>query len=229
MKNYKLRNLIIFLVIPLILITFITSSFFMHTKNHVKIAFLGDSITFLGWHEPSGYIRQFVSKAKLYGIEISVIPAGIPGNTTLDMINRMKRDVIEQKPEIVFIMGGINNVIRNPWDKETFQKNMEDMVNLSIKNNIKPILLTITVDSENLNYSKNDVVDEYNRYLLTLAKQKKIQIIDVNTPLKKEIRKQKGAFNIVTDDGIHLNKKGNTIVADKIVRDFVWKFYLKHN
>ena len=82
------------------------------------------------------------------------------------------------------------------------------------------IIIIYFVDRELFNTPRNNRVDEYNEFLTNLAKEKGIQIIDVNSPLKAEILKQNKDRNVVTKDGVHLNIKGNTIVADKIIKDF---------
>lgn len=222
MINKILNNLTKLIGTLLIIMAITMSSFLLITnKNSVKIAFLGDSITYFGWSEFSGYVRQFVYKSRLSGINIKAIPVGICGNTSTDMLNRINNDVIEQKPEIVFIMAGMNDINRHFNDKETYQNNMEKIVNVVLENGIEPILLAITVDREDLGSKRNNRVDEYNEYLTSLAKQKEIKIIDVNSPLKNEIIRREKPYNVVTKDGVHLNRKGNTIVANKIIKDFI--------
>ena len=226
MKIKKFCCPIKLLGIVLIAIFIVASSIsYIYSKNTIKIGFLGDSITFLGWVEPSGYVRQFVTKSKIFGINIIAVPAGKSADTTDQMLARINNDVLKHKPDVMFIMGGMNDINRNFGDDKTFKNSMNKMVNIAIEDNIEPVILTITVDRENLKSGRNRRVDEYNRYLSNLARKKGIQIIDVNTPLKKEIVKQRKFDNVVTVDGVHLNKKGNTIVANKMLKDFVKRYY----
>jgi lysophospholipase L1-like esterase len=228
MKDNKNKFILLFLGI-IILISLLFGIFYVkYEANSIKVAFLGDSITDFGWKTPDGYVRQFVYKSALRCVKIDLIPAGISGNTTRDMIKRIDRDVVAYKPQILFIMGGMNDINRYFNDTEIFKSNMEKMVDIALENNIKPILLTITVDRELFNTPRNNRVDEYNEFLTNLAKEKGIQIIDVNSPLKAEIIKQNKDRNVVTKDGVHLNVKGNTIVADKIIKDF-YEYYNSDN
>ncbi len=228
MTSIKLRYLKL-LLMPLIIIFLIVMAWsFVYAKNTVKIAFLGDSITYLGWVEKSGYVRQFVSKARIFGINIDAIPAGKCADTSNQMLERMNKDVLSYKPDVMFLMGGMNDINKNFEDDKTFKNSMYKIVNTAIDNDIRPILLTITVDRERLNSVRNRRVDEYNKYLSSLAKEKNIHIIDVNSPLKKEIVRQNKVEYVVTADGVHLNKKGNTLVANKILSDFVREYYFTH-
>lgn len=71
------------------------------------IAF-GDSLT-AGRGAPSGqsYVDQLSQR-----LGVPIINAGVSGDTTLDALNRLDRDVLERDPKIVIVLLGGNDVMR---------------------------------------------------------------------------------------------------------------------
>ena len=217
------KNFLIFLMLILILI----GSFMMIIKqstkdNLITIAFLGDSITQFGWEQEDGYVRQVVAKLYENGIKTNPIPAGICGDTSIAMLNRMDNDVLNYKPDIMFFMGGLNDIWLNQSSVEEYKNNITNILNKAEENNVKIILLNLTVIGEDINSSMNKQSDSYNEFLSTITKERHITLIDVNSEIKNEILKEnKPNKNVLTTDGVHLNKKGNTILADTIVKKFL--------
>ncbi|KJR41579.1 lysophospholipase L1-like esterase, partial [Candidatus Magnetoovum chiemensis] len=67
---------------------------------------------------------------------------GISGETTEDMIERFDRDVIENKPDYVIILGGTNDL---GWDipLNNIMSNLSFMYKKALSNNITPIAVSI--------------------------------------------------------------------------------------
>lgn len=74
------------------------------------IAFLGDSITESGWINPTGYVNLAVAGLKATGIRVTVIPAGISGEKSDQMLKRLRRDVLDRKPDWMLLSCGVNDV-----------------------------------------------------------------------------------------------------------------------
>ena len=66
----------------------------------------------------------------------------------------------------------------------------------------------------------NKEIDRYNEFLSEIAKEKNITLIDVSSAVKAEIRKS-NKNSAITTDGVHLNDKGNTILANTIVNKYL--------
>ena len=62
-----------------------------------KIAFLGDSITARG-NQPAGYVNMVIETLAANGIKAVKIPAGISGNKSNQMLNRLDKDAIAKPP-----------------------------------------------------------------------------------------------------------------------------------
>src|SRR4028118_2199441 len=80
-------------------------------KTGESIAFLGDSITQYGAQSPGGYVRLVESGLAAQGIKVTVIPAGLSGNKSNDMLARLEKDVLSKKPTWMTLSCGVNDVM----------------------------------------------------------------------------------------------------------------------
>ena len=89
-------------------------------KNGSKVIFFGDSITEAGRNYQnfndlgSGYVRLFSDMLITREPEkqLSILNRGIGGNTVQHLLTRCHDDVTEFSPDYVFILIGINDVVR---------------------------------------------------------------------------------------------------------------------
>ncbi len=196
----------------------------IQTKNSMplRIAFLGDSITDLGWSEDFGYVKQTVKELQEKGIKVIPVPAGIWGHRTQDMLERIDNDVIKYYPDIMVFMGGINDVIHQRERFDDFKSNIKQIIDKAKANNIKIIMLNLTVMTNDIYSEDNKEIDKYNEFLSEFAKKENIKLIDVNSAFKEEIKRVEDANDyILTTDGLHLNEKGNKIITDLLVKEII--------
>ncbi len=119
---------------------FYRSKFDQHWKELNKhkgdIVFIGDSNTEM---MP---IHDFV---QFWGFKegITVANKGISGNTTPQMLERFKTDVIDLDPEIVVIFGGVCDFDYHDLSVEQTIGNLDQMIKMAQENNIKTIVCTI--------------------------------------------------------------------------------------
>jgi lysophospholipase L1-like esterase len=103
-------------------------------SNENRVVFMGNSIT-IGWinTDPDFFAgRPFIDR-------------GISGQTTPQMLIRMRADVINLKPKVVVILAGTNDIAGNtgPSTNEMIEDNLASMADLAKANGIKPILCSI--------------------------------------------------------------------------------------
>ena len=97
---------------------------------------MGDSITD-AWPQPR-FGAFFPGK--------NYVGRGISGQTTPQMLIRMRPDVIAFKPKVVVILGGTNDIAGNtgPMTDEQIEGNLASMAELAAANGIKVVLSSIT-------------------------------------------------------------------------------------
>lgn len=76
----------------------------------VRIVALGDSLTY-GWMAEKGYIDflQDMLRARYPRAAVRFINRGIPGDTAEGGLRRLKADVIDADPDLVFVQFGLND------------------------------------------------------------------------------------------------------------------------
>lgn len=183
------------------------------------IVFLGDSITQAGT-TTEGYITLFKLACDVTGHEIKVINAGISGHKSNDMLARLQRDVIDHHPSWVSISCGVNDV----WHGERgvplpdYRKNMTEIVDRCLAAGIKVLLLTATPIYEDPNSKENQKLAAYNDFLRQLARDKKVLLCDLNEAFTSIYVKKRSDEKLLTTDGVHMNPRGNRLMAREIFR-----------
>lgn len=192
-----------------------------------KIAFLGDSITQFGNNFSGGYVNLVISGLQANGINAVKIPAGISGNKSNQMLERLQRDVISKKPDFMTLSCGVNDV----WHGKRgiplpeYKKNITELIDKAQAAGIKVCILTATMITENPASSWNVKLADYNRFLRQLAKEKGCLLVDLNENMQKGIAEFKAKYpkfkgNLYTTDGVHMNPYGNAMMAEGILRGF---------
>lgn len=189
-------------------------------NDTIKVAFLGDSITEFGWIFPDGYVRQLLNKWNEQGYKIKIIPAGHRGDTSKDMLERMDKDVLSKKPDIMFLMCGINDIWLDSTSVDFYKKNLKEILDKAEKQNIRIILMTITPITEDLTTPKNAEVDKFNGFLKKYSKERNIQLIDISSVFKEYLSKNSSPGGLFWEDQVHMANGGNTLIADTILKNF---------
>jgi lysophospholipase L1-like esterase len=195
-------------------------------KSGQKLAFLGDSITQFGAESPSGYVQLVISGLKANGVDVTMIPAGISGHTSKDMIARIDRDVIAKKPDWMTLSCGVNDVWHGAGGValDPYKKNITDMVDKAQAAGIKVMILTSTMIGEDQANGNNQKLIEYNDFLRQLAKDKGCLLADLNADMQTAVTHagggKPGMAPALTGDGVHMNPDGNRMMAGGILKGF---------
>lgn len=193
-------------------------------KNGDKVAFLGDSITANGNMYPGGYVNLVISGLKANGIDAVKIPAGIHGHMSSHMLERLDRDVLKKKPQIMLLSCGVNDVWKGSRGipLEQYKKNVTAIVDKAQAQGVKVCLMTATVIREDPKSDFNRNMIPYNQFLFALAKEKKCLIADTNAAVQKGIAEYKAKYPkwsyTLTVDGVHMNSIGNLYMARAVLR-----------
>ncbi|KAF0201786.1 MAG: G-D-S-L family lipolytic [Bacteroidetes bacterium] len=204
-------------------------SFSFMQKKPVRIVLFGDSITQMG-NDPGGYIdlmRQAIAGKDLSD-RYELIGEGIGGNKVYDLYLRLEDDVLAHNPDVVFIYIGVNDVWHKAWgtgtDADKFEGFYRALIRKIQATGAKVVLCTPAVIGERTDFT-NQLDGDLNKYSVTirnLAAEFNCSLIDLrrafldynlkNNPENLE----KG---ILTTDGVHLNEKGNRMVADAFLSE----------
>jgi lysophospholipase L1-like esterase len=214
----------------IILIALFVSSMILmsfNSEKKKKILFFGDSITQFG-ELPGGYIRLVDSMIQSEGLagKYETIGGGVSGNKVTDMYLRIEEDVLAKNPDIVVIFVGVNDV----WHKQSsgtgtdydkFGKFYQAIVRKLQAANIKVIICTPAVIGEKTDFSNqlDGDLNYYTNWMRSFAAKNSLPLIDLRkiflayNLLNNKENKESG---ILTRDRVHLNARGNELVAEEM-------------
>jgi len=213
----------------LLLTTFIACLFLLSFKpdKKKKIVFFGDSITQAAV-EKGGFIDLMQTMIQQKGIDqnYELNGAGIGGNKIYDLYLRIENDVLDKKPDVVVIYVGVNDVWHKSssgtgTDFDKFGRFYEAVVKKIQQQGAKVILVTPAAIGEKNDYtnSQDGDLNSYSNWIRQYAAANKIGLVD----LRKIFHDYSLANNptnlsrgILTSDGVHLNPKGNALVAEEL-------------
>lgn len=178
------------------------TDFYTVYSGQKNIVMLGNSLTYrISWPELMG--REDIANR------------GIGSDITEGFINRLNF-VLNVKPRICFIEGGVNDLARN-INNETIIKNLNTILDTLQNNKIIPVLTTLTYVTPAYKNAAhfNLKIKALNELIIELSEDRKIRWIDLNKLLAD------GDFlrmDYAIKDGIHYTAKGYKIWRDEMVK-----------
>ena len=189
-------------------------------KSGQKVAFMGDSITAFGWSHPYGYVNLVVRGLANAGVQVVPVPAGVGGNTSRDMLARLQKSVLDEKPDWLTLSCGVNDVWHGVAgvDLETYKKNITSIVDQAQKANIQVMILTPTMIQEG-NNAFNDKLATYVDFLRDLTKERKLPLADLNADEHEALMGLLPGRHLAAD-GVHMNPRGDHMMALGVLKAF---------
>jgi lysophospholipase L1-like esterase len=191
-----------------------------------RVVFFGDSITYLGGFA-GGYVSLIGQQLAARNPIATVIDAGVSGNTVPDLQARLDRDVLAQKPTLVVIYIGVNDVRSNavPGGETPAQyvAGLREIIGKVQATGADVLLCTPSVIGE-----RNDglngldpTLDQFAGLSRQVAAQTRVSLVD----LHEAFRTYENQYNtaeqfdgiLTVSGGVHLNAAGNQFVASQIL------------
>ena len=200
-------------------------------KKDSKILFIGDSISdpkfnFRMMSKIKGrniYALQVKKKLKAYSKDIKVDIKGIASNRTYHVYDRLTKDCISLKPDVVIMLIGVNDAWENyvPQDYPPLLRPMEPHIR-EIYRRLRTelpdtqilYLMPFMIDAveEKLPYHKT--LDQFREVLKNVALENGATVLDMQEvyyEAQKTIEPKKLAI-----DGIHPTNLGHKVMADAV-------------
>ncbi|MFZ4779553.1 MAG: SGNH/GDSL hydrolase family protein [Terrimicrobiaceae bacterium] len=191
-------------------------------QSNEALAFLGDSITRNGAAMPGGYVCLVLSGLKANGVSVTPYPAGIGGNKSNQMLERLDADVLSKKPTWMTLSCGVNDVWAGdrgiPLDQ--YKVNMTAIVDQAQAAGVKVMILTATMIGEQPTNPNNVKIATYNDFLRQLAKDKHCLLADLSADMFAALNPEVKDRTQLTVDGVHMNPVGDQIMATGVLRAF---------
>lgn len=178
-------------------------------KTPVKVVFMGNSIT-QGWADMR---PEFF---KYHGF----IGRGIGGQTTPQMLLRLRQDVLDLKPEAVVILAGINDIAQNtgPITLNETLGNIQSMAELALAHDINPIICSV-LPANSFPWRPEIIptqhVIDLNSQLQRWALEKNLVYVDFYTPMVDE---KHGLKSDLGYDPVHPNVAGYQVMEPILLK-----------
>ncbi|SDK56154.1 Lysophospholipase L1 [Pedobacter sp. ok626] len=199
MKLYKKYQRQSMIAVSLALIVFMLTGFTLTKKKMeapVSVIMFGDSIT-------NGANWKELLQRK------DVKTCGFPGFTTSHLVWLIKENVIDLKPEICFLEGGINDIgVGIPLSRT--KANYKKLIDGLLDNHIVAVVQSVLYQQNNP--ESKIQVDSLNTYLIEYCKTRKVHYLDINGRLSSAT----GLKAEYTVDGTHLNSVAYKIWAKEV-------------
>lgn len=175
-----------------------------------RVIFLGNSIT-EGWVEK--HPEFFRENPDFHG-------RGISGETTVQFLSRFREDVLNNKPALLVINGGTNDIAENTgtYNADFTFGNIVSMVELAKANGIKVILTSILPAAS---YSWNPAITDapekikaMNKRLKAYAEKNSIPYVDYYSPM---VMDGGALYHLYTNDGVHPLPAGYDVMEGLIL------------
>lgn len=202
-------------------------------KDGYRILFIGDSITDINFnrrftykiHGSKVYALQAAKKLKKKYKNLKFFYKGIASNRTYHVYDRLTKDCINLKPDVIVMLIGVNDAWEHyvpeqyppllrpmePHIKEIYRR-----LNAELENAKLLVLLPFMIDAvpEKLPFHK--ILNEYRQKLSDMALENGAEMIDLQqmfNEAQKEIEPAKLAI-----DGIHPTNLGHQLIADEVLK-----------
>ena len=174
---------------------------------------LGDSLSV--WAFAPSNTRSTNSKAWPYLLaaqdaDLTLIrDAGVPGNTTAQMLARLKRDVFAYHPDVLFILGGTNDIGKR-YSAATILDNLHKIIDLARAQGIEVVVLTIPPNNE-ISHYQLERLRAVNAGLIRLGATEGFKVVDVYAALSDSRGHLPSVY--AAYDGLHLSVRGEAALA----------------
>ena len=200
-------------------------------KKDSKILFIGDSITdvkfnFRFAYKFGGrniYALQLKKKFKKYSKDIKVDIKGIASNRTYHVYDRLTKDCISLKPDVIIMLIGVNDAWEN-YGPENYPPLLRPMephireiyrrIRMELPDTQVLYLMPFLIDSVEEKLPFHKMLDEYRQVLRVVALENGAAVLDMQEifyDAQKTFEPKKLAV-----DGIHPTNLGHKVMSDAV-------------
>lgn len=206
-------------------------------KDNDRVVFLGNSITDGGHYH--SYIWLYYM-TRFPAMNLTILNAGIGGDTVWDMLKRLDGDVFSKQPTVLFTTFGMNDSGYFEYNEPEFEKFADSKVKESYEGykemedrykglvDTRIVLLGSSPYDEDVVIPDNTSLKNKNKAMLRIvdfqkqsAEENKWEFFDFNesmTAINKRVQKEDPAFTLSGKDRVHPDLDGHMVMAYLILK-----------
>lgn len=203
----------------------------IQVRKDSKILFIGDSITDRKFNSKMRfsikgkniYALQLKKRFKKYSKDIKVEIKGIASNRTYHVYDRLTRDCINLKPDIIIMLIGVNDAWENyvpeqypplvrpmePHIREIYRRFKAELPNTQVL-----YLMPFMIDAVEEKLPFHKTLDEFREVLKNIALENGAKVLDMQEVFY-EAQKTMESKSLAID-GIHPTNLGHRVMADAV-------------
>lgn len=179
---------------------------------------LGDSITEQNYHCHGrlNYVGQLTERLmEKYNRKTLVLNAGISGNTTRDLLERLDEDAIRYNPDMVTVMVGMNDATWGENGLPEFESNLREIASRLTNAGIETILITQNpIDFEiSSNESRLSAYLPCVRIIRAVSAELGLPLCDIYGAWETYAAEVRAGHWTLMNDPIHPNEHGHDFIA----------------
>lgn len=181
----------------------------------IRIIALGDSLT-QGWMVRKGYLDFLAEmlEKKYPACDATIINRGIPGDTAEGGLFRLREDVLDGDPDLVFIQFALNDAFMGV-DPGRFRNTIKLIVERTKADTEAEILLITSVPI--MHDASDDMAERFYAILADIAEEEDVAIAKVHSYWKKKVSEGIDFRGLVQGDMVHPNVEGYRLMAEAII------------
>lgn len=203
----------------------------------MKILFFGDSITDARRARESdfndrfgsGYVMQVAGELFLENpVKYEIINRGIGGERIVDLYARVKKDVWNEKPDVLTILEGVNDISHEVWEQngvetERWERTYRTLLEETLERlpNVKIIIgepFVFEGEISNKDFAEYTKIRERAQILKKIAKEMQLHYLPLQNVLDEKVERY--GVEVVTKDGLHPTVYASKIIAEEWLKLF---------
>jgi lysophospholipase L1-like esterase len=206
----------------------------MLLRKNQKIVIIGDSVTDCSRREDYtaylGTAYPHILAANIYlkypDLDVKVVNVGISGDTSNALVARWQADVLDNKPDVLVILIGINDVWRYygcgpEADKvscKDYIKNVRYMIESVINTTERVIILSPFYLEQDMKKPMKIQTEQYINALKSLVAEYDVTFVDMQKRFDDLMRKYTYNQLASISDKVHPTTFGQVVIADEILK-----------
>ena len=200
-------------------------------RKNSRVLFIGDSITdvkfnFRMRHKIKGgkvYALQLKKRFKGFSKDIKVDIKGIASNRTYHVYDRLTRDCVSLKPDVIIMLIGVNDAWENyvPEQYPPLVRPMEPhfceifrRINAELGDVQVLYLLPFMIDAVEEKLPFHKTLDDFRERLRNIAEENGAVILDLQRVF--DLTQKTTEPKLLAVDGIHPTNLGHKVIADAV-------------
>ena len=179
----------------------------------VTVAALGDSLTQgYGLRQEDGFVPQLQAWLRDQGADVTVVNAGVSGDTTAGGLSRVDWTLTEDVDAMIVALGG-NDLLRG-IDPAASKENLDGILSAADREGVEVLMIGMTAPG---NYGQ-DYKREFDAMYGELAGKWDVALADASflAPLMEMEDRDAAAASYMQSDGIHPNADGVAVIVEAL-------------